>query len=77
MPQPNNALLQQHEGRLELALYAYRSSKFQSYRAAAAAAFNVNHHTLSTGKRAKGILPGLESPANGYKLTATEEQTIV
>jgi hypothetical protein len=53
MPQPNNALSQQHEGRLEVALLAYRSGEFRSYRAAAAA-FNVNHYTLS--KRAKGIL---------------------
>jgi hypothetical protein len=74
MPQPTNALLQQHEERLKLALNAYRSSEFRSYRAAAAA-LNVNHHTLS--KRAKGILFRLKVPANGYKLTATEEQTIV
>ena len=74
MPQPNNALLPQHEGILEVALLAYRSGEFRSYRAAAAA-FNVNHHTLS--KRAKGILSRRKTPANGYKLTATKEQTIV
>jgi hypothetical protein len=51
MPQLNNALSQEREGRLQLALQAYRSSQFKSYRTAAIA-FKVNHHTLS--KRAKG-----------------------
>ena len=74
MSQSKNTLLIQHEGRLQLALQAYNSGQFQSYRAAAIA-FNVNHHTLS--KRAKGIASRRESPANCQKLTLTEEQTIV
>ena len=70
MPQPDNALLQPYEGRLQFALHAYRSGQFRSYRAAAAAS-NVNYRTLS--KRAKGILSRRALPANGHKLTATEE----
>ena len=74
MPQPKNALSYQHEGRLQLALQAFNSGQFQSHRAAAAA-FNVKHHTLS--QRAKGTPFRLESPPNRQKLTHTEEQTIV
>jgi hypothetical protein len=73
MPQPNNALSQEHEGRLQLALQAYQSKQFRSYQAAAAA-FNVHHHTLT--RRANGVLFRLETPANSHKLTATEEQPI-
>ena len=74
MPQPHNALSLQHEGRLQLALQAYNSGHFHSYRAAARA-YNVKHRVLSS--RARGIPFRLETPANSQKLTATEEQTIV
>jgi hypothetical protein len=46
MPQPPNALLLEHEGRLQLALEAYKAGQFRSHQAAAQA-FNVKHRTLS------------------------------
>jgi hypothetical protein len=74
MSHHHNILPVQHEGRLQLALQAYQSGQFRSYRAAATA-FNVKHHTLT--KRAKGILFRLESRPNCQELTATEEHTVV
>ncbi|KAH8698060.1 hypothetical protein GQ44DRAFT_718483 [Phaeosphaeriaceae sp. PMI808] len=74
MSQLNNALLHQHEGRLQLALQAYNIGQFRGYRAAATA-FNVNHHTLS--KHAKGILFRPDTKPNRQKITTTEEQTII
>jgi hypothetical protein len=74
MSQPHNVLLLQHEGRLQLALQAYNSGQFRSYRAAAHA-YNVKQQALS--QRAKGILFRIETPPNCLKLTGTEEQMIV
>ncbi|KAF2271224.1 uncharacterized protein EI97DRAFT_489963 [Westerdykella ornata] len=53
MSQQRKALLEEHEGRLQLALQAYNAKQFQSYRAAAAI-FNIKHHTLT--EHAKGKL---------------------
>jgi hypothetical protein len=74
MPTPTNALLLQREGRLQLALEAFNSGQFRSYRAAAAS-FTVNHRRLA--ERAKGITSRAETPSPRLKLTSTEEQTIV
>jgi hypothetical protein len=74
MPQPPNPLLLEPEGRLQLALKAYRSGQFQSHRAAAEA-FNVKRRTLS--HRAQGLLFRAEAAPNCQKLAATEEQTII
>jgi hypothetical protein len=74
MSQPQNALSLQHEGRLQIALQAYRSGHFRSHRAAARA-FNVKQQRLS--ERARGVPFRPEAMPNGLKLTRTEEQTIV
>jgi hypothetical protein len=74
MPQQHNALLREHEGRLELALKALQAHEFRSQRAAARA-FNVKHQKLSN--RARGVPFILERQLNGRKLTLTKEQTIV
>jgi hypothetical protein len=74
MSQLHNAISNNQEGRIELALEAYSARQFQSLRRAAAA-FNVNHQRLSD--RLHGITPRPETRPNSYKLTATEEQTIV
>jgi hypothetical protein len=74
MPQQPNALLLQHEGRLQLALEAYKSGQFRSHRAAAQA-YNVKRRTLS--HRAQGLPFRVEAAPNCQKLTTTEEQTIV
>jgi hypothetical protein len=74
MTQLHNALLLQHEGRLQLALQAYNSGQFRSHRAAARA-YNVKQRVLSS--RARGITFRVETPPNCQKLTATEEQTII
>jgi hypothetical protein len=74
MPQPPNALLLEHEGRLQLALEAYKAGQFRSHQAAAQA-FNVKHRTLS--HRAQGLLFRAEAAPNCQKLTTTKQQTIV
>jgi hypothetical protein len=74
MPQQPNALLLQHEGRLQLALEAYKSGQFRSHQAAAQA-YNVKRRTLS--HRAQGLPFRVEAAPNCQKLTTTEEQTIV
>jgi hypothetical protein len=74
MTQLHNALLPQHEGRLQLVLQAYNSGQFRSHRAAARV-FNVKQRVLSD--RAIGVPFILERPLNSRKLTLTEEQTIV
>jgi hypothetical protein len=73
MSQPPNALFLESEGRLQLALEAYKSGQFQSHRAAAKA-FDVKRRTLS--HRAQGRPFRAEATPNGRKLTANEEQTI-
>ena len=74
MPQQHNALLIYQEDRIELALQAFQAGHFWSYWRAAAA-FNVNHYTLT--RHVKGTLSQLKTPVNGYKLTPTKEQTII
>jgi hypothetical protein len=74
MTQLHNALLLQHEGRLQLALQAYNSGQFWSYRTAARA-YNIKQRVLSS--RARGITFCVETLPNCQKLTATKEQTIV
>ena len=74
MSQQRNALLEEHEGRLQLALQAYNAKQFRSHQAAAAA-FNVKHYTLT--ERAKGKPFWREIRPNCQKLTITKEQAIV
>ena len=74
MSQQRNVIAVQEEGRIDLALHAYTSSQFQSLRRAAVA-FNVNHQRLSD--RLRGITSRSQTRPNSYKLTATEEQTII
>lgn len=74
MSQSRNALLLDHEGRLELALQAYKAGQFRSYRAAAQA-FNVRFGALC--RRARGTPFRLETPPNCRILTPTEEHSIV
>jgi hypothetical protein len=74
MPPPRNAFLHEHEGRLQLALEAYRAGHFRSHRAAAKA-FNVKRRVLD--QRARGILFRADTLPNRLKLTRTEEQTII
>jgi hypothetical protein len=71
---PTNTLSLQHEGRVLLALKAYKARQFRSHRAAAVA-FNVKRYILD--QRARGITSRAETPPNRQKLTSTEEQTIV
>ena len=65
---------QNQEGRIQLALTAYKNKQFRSYRKAAAA-YNVNYRTLT--KRAKGVTFRPETRPNCHNLTKTEEQTII
>ena len=65
---------QDQEDRIQLALSAYNRREFKTYRKAAAA-YNVNHRTLTN--RAKGIIFQPETRSGQCKLTETEEQTIV
>src|SRR5204863_8391145 len=74
MSQPQNASVTEQEGRIELALKAYKQGQFKRLRRAADA-FNVPHSTLTD--RFNGKLPRPTKRANGHKLTTTEEQTIV
>lgn len=52
MPQPQNAILIQQEGRITLAVQAFRTGQFKSVRRAAAA-YNVRHQQVS--RRLRGI----------------------
>ena len=74
MPPPRNAFSHEHEGRLQLALAAYKAGHFRSHRAAAKA-YNVKRRVLD--QRAKGIPFRANSLPNCLKLTPAEEQTIV
>jgi len=70
-PQQSNRSLQ--EGRIELAIQAYKQGQFKSLRRAADA-YNVNQSTLQ--RRYNGTLARANCQSNRQKLTATEEQTI-
>jgi hypothetical protein len=74
LPTPMDALSLQHEGRVLLALKAYKAGEFRSH-CAAATAFNVKRYILD--ERAKGVPPRAETPSPRLKLTSTEEETIV
>ena len=74
MHQQGNAILNEQEGRIDLALQAYTSGQFKSLRRAAAA-FNIKHQRLSD--RLNGITFRPNTQPNRQKLTLTEEQTIV
>ena len=70
MPQPPNALLLEHEGRLQLALQAYQSGQFRSHRAAAKA-FNVKRRILNL--RIREVPFRANTTPNRLKLTRTKE----
>jgi len=74
MPIPTNAQSLQHEGRLLLALEAFKASYFRSYYAATAA-FAVDRYALD--RRARGIPLRVEALSPCLKLTSTKEQIIV
>jgi hypothetical protein len=74
MSQLPDALLLEHEGRVELALQAFNSGQFRSHRAAAEA-FNVKRRTLD--RRARATPFRADTTPNNLKLTRNEEQTIV
>ena len=74
MPQQQNALLTNREGRNEIALSAYYKRQFQSLRRAAEA-FNTPRSTLIS--RHNGISHRPTARNGRHKFTATEEQTIV
>ena len=65
---------QEHEGRIQLALRAYKNKQFRSYRKAATS-YNVCHRTLTNRAKGMTFLPTTRSSL--CKLTETEEQTIV
>ena len=62
------------EGRLELAIQAYRQGRFSSY-TAAANAYDVPRKTLQ--RRIIGVQPKLDSIAKNRLLTPTEEESLV
>ena len=74
MPQQQNAILIQREGRITLAAHAYRTGQFKTIRSAAVA-YNVPFQRLSD--RLNKITFRLQTSPNCRKLTTTEEQTIV
>ena len=71
-PQRQEAL--HREGRLELAVQAYKNGDFQSYRAAAQA-YDVPRDTLQ--RRIASTQPRLGSTAKNRLLTPTEEEYLV
>jgi hypothetical protein len=74
MPLQGNIISYEQEGRIDLALQAFRSGQFDTLRRAATA-FNVKHQRLSD--RLHGITFRPDMRPNSHKLTTTEEQTIV
>src|SRR5436305_13687156 len=71
-PQRREAL--HREGRLELAVHAYKRGDFQSYRAATQA-YDVSRDTLR--RRLDGIQLQLGSTSNNRLLTSTKEECLV
>lgn len=61
------------EGRISLAIDAFKRGQFKSIRAAAGA-FDVSHATL--GKRLKGRTARADTPANGRKLGLLDENIL-
>lgn len=74
MPQRIQTGKAQQEGRVELALEAYRAGQFRSLRRAAIT-FNVPQRSLN--RRYKGTLARINTQPNCRKLTTTEEQTLI
>ena len=73
MSQQNNVILAEQEGRIEIALEAYRSGQFKSLRRAAEA-YNVPNSTLAYRASGRSFRP--ETMPNCRKLSSTEEYTI-
>ena len=71
-PQRREAL--HREGRLELAVHAYKRGDFQSYKAIARA-YDVSRDTLQ--HCLDGILPQLDSISNNRLLISTKEECLV
>jgi len=74
MSQQQNALLSNQEGRIALAIQAYRTGQFKSLRHAAKT-FNLPHSSLIYRYNGRAHRPA--APPNGRKLTLTEEETVV
>jgi hypothetical protein len=74
MSQLPTALPLEYEGRLQLALQAYRPGQIRSHRAAATA-YNVKRRILD--ERARGVPFRLATRPNSHEPTTTEEQTII
>ncbi|EUC27501.1 hypothetical protein COCCADRAFT_111523 [Bipolaris zeicola 26-R-13] len=74
MPQKQNAILIQQEGRITLAVQAFHMGQFKSVRQAAAT-YSVRHQQVS--RRLQGITFRPQAFPNCRKLTIPEKQTIV
>ena len=74
MPQQQNVLISNQEGRIDLALQAFRNGQFRRLRHAADI-FNVPYSTLK--HRNRGRVYRLLTPPNSRKLTLTKEETVV
>jgi helix-turn-helix, Psq domain len=74
MPPPNSTSSVQREGRIALALDAYKQGYFTSFRAAART-YDVSWKTLS--RRVRGQHSRRDTRPTNCKLTATEELTLV
>jgi hypothetical protein len=74
MPLPNNLQLGQKEGRMALALQAYKQGQFSSLRATASA-YDVPESTLQS--RVKGVSTRRDLEPINQKLSTTEELTLI
>ena len=74
MPQQQNALGTNQEGRIDLALQAFRNGQFRRLWHAADT-FNVPYSTLKHRNRGRVYRP--LAPPNSQKLTLTKEETVV
>ena len=74
MTTPQSQAASFQEGRLELAIQAYKQGSFKTP-TAAAKAFDVPRKTLV--RRIAGKQPKRDSPAKNRLLTCTEEETLV
>jgi hypothetical protein len=74
MAQPNSVQLAQKEGRIALAIQAFKQGHISSLRATAKA-YDVPETTLRD--RVKGVLARRDAVPNNRKLTTTEESTLI
>jgi hypothetical protein len=74
MAQPNSVQLAQKEGRIALAIQAFKQGHISSLRATAKA-YDVPESTLRD--RVKGIPARRDTVPNNRKLTTTEESTLI